>query len=138
MRQFEIFHRFKRFDRIWCRLSRSVPIIGVLTGFVIRRERLEEKKEEDGRYQCLVESTEANISFSRYSVLREKAIIKGELLGHVIAVSIGVLFYLLLPFFRIVFSTTWALAFVADWIGGKITGSLFDQKEADCRPNYLR
>ena len=136
MKRYEIFHREGRFDLLWNRLSRSVPIIGILVSFIIRHQRLEGKEWEDTEYHNLMEISKANVSLSSYSVLREKAVIKGELFGHVIAVSIGIVSYLFFRHFRIVFSATWVLALIADWAGGIIAGRVFDRKDADCRPNF--
>jgi hypothetical protein len=120
---------FKRkFDVFWDRLSRSTPLIGIVASLLFIPARLQREADEDASYRSLMKEMGADPQFPHDSVNREKEVIAGEILAHLLTLAIACAVWLFRPDFLIVFLGTWLLAFVADWIGGQVAGWNFDRR----------
>lgn len=59
-----------------------------------------------------------------------RSVMKGEIIGHVIALALGAPLFFLLRNPHDAFLVTWALTFFADWAGGKVGGALHSRAVA--------
>ena len=117
------------FRQIWNRLSRSVPALGIAAHLGYRGDRLQNQRDEDDAYVEMMESMGSTPRFPHHSEQRERYVLVGELVSHILAISAGIAAYLIYKDLLVVWLATWALAFIADWFGGKSAGWLFDRNQ---------
>lgn len=113
------------------RLWRSVPVFGIGAHLGYREDRLKQARVDDAGYRETMALLEAEPAFPHLSEERERHLMAGELVGFLIATFAGVVLYVATRDLRASWVATWALAFLADWVGGRIGGWVCDRKHPD-------
>jgi hypothetical protein len=119
----------ERFDQFWSRLSRATPVLGLAASLAFLPARLQREADDDAAYRRLVAQLGAAPLFPHHSMAREKIIIGGEILGHLAALIVGVALWRNLARHEHAFFAIWAVAFFADWIGGKVGLWIFKRRQ---------
>lgn len=107
---------------------RSVPVFGLGAHYGFREERLERAREEDAAYREIMASLgQARPDFAHASEQQERWIMTGELAGFALAQALGVALHLRTRNLLLAWLFAWALAVVADALGGRIAVWLFER-----------
>lgn len=106
---------------------RSLPIAGIAFQLLLRKQRLRAACEEDAAYRRTMFELGERPLFAGASEKQERYVLSGELLGHVVAWAAGGVAYVLgAPV--LVLPVTGAVAFCADWLGGRVALRLFERE----------
>lgn len=118
-----------RFDRFWTRLSRATPVIGLGASILMLPHRFQCAAADDAAYRELIAKLGAEPLFPHHSVQRERSVAVGEIIGHIIALALGLALWREFTLTQYVVFATWIAAFFTDWIGGKVGLWLFSRRQ---------
>jgi len=91
--------------------------------------RLQREADDDAAYRGLVAQLGTTPLFPHHSVQREKNIVVGEVIGHLVALVLGAALWRKFGLTQYVFFATWGAAFFADWIGGMVALAFFTRRQ---------
>jgi hypothetical protein len=113
------------------RLWRSTPAFGLGAHLGYREDRLKQARLDDAGYLEVMAQLETEPAFPRLSEERERHVLAGELVGFLLATCGGITFSCVTRGLLASWLLTWAVAFLADWAGGRIGGWVCDRKHPD-------
>jgi hypothetical protein len=103
--------------------------MGLVASLLIIPARLQREADDDAAYRAVMREIGAEPKFPHDSEKREKEIIAGEILAHLVTISVAYMVWRVHPVFLHVFLGAWAAAFIADWMGGKIATWNFNRRQ---------